>query len=263
MKHLLKADFYRIKKSVLAKIALIIAVVYPLITSLLYLGIDAFMEFISKESGESFFPLFDAKTILQTTFSLSNDMGLVIPLFCAIFICNGISSGTLRNKIISGNSHKNVYLSHLLTSVIFNVIIITIYALFSLLFSTLFFGFSDEFSIDYLIDILEWLVSGVLTYVFISTVTTLIALVSRGIGGTIIFTLVSCTGIGFLSTLCQFIGSKEALKDIIYIMPTYISTVGIGNMSLTNFVTGCGFTLLFSLLNVFIGIKWFLSKDIK
>ena len=53
--------------------------------------------------------------------------GFLIPIFVCIFVGSDYSNGTIRNKIISGQSKKNIYLSNLLTSIFVGSVYCLIY----------------------------------------------------------------------------------------------------------------------------------------
>ena len=101
MNDLLKADFYALKKNKLTYILLAICVGLPILTVALYIGIEKIMASeILAEVGFSGSGLFNGRLIMFSNFSLSNNVGLIIPIFAGLFTVSDIRHGTVRNKII-------------------------------------------------------------------------------------------------------------------------------------------------------------------
>ena len=128
MSKLFAADMYKIIKSKLTLVLLIIAVGLPVLLVLTSFFLQLFAASLTSDPTEEALvsSLFDAKTLMASSFSMTNNLGLIIPIFSAIIVGADLSNGTLRNKIIAGHKRWHIYLSHLLTMIIYDVVAILI-----------------------------------------------------------------------------------------------------------------------------------------
>lgn len=264
MKKLLKADLYSIFKSKLFIVSIILVIVYPLLMSLLYLGISNIVNVVV--DGESMGVTFSAKSLFATSYSLSNDLGMVLPVFAADFILYDFRNGTLRNKIISGSTKSNIYLSHMICTAIFNFVMINLCSFFSLLFNSILldgdFGFIAN-EMGYIAIIVGL---GSLAFIFIGSITNLIAMSFKNIAPTLIFTIVSCVIFGLLGQLLVLL-DVEKWGYILGIVPTYsasyLSTVGLENVKIGIIIEGALALIGFSIINIVLGNILFKKTDIK
>jgi len=263
MNKLLKANFYHIFKSKLTLIAFILVPVMPLLATLIFYGL-ALLLLPNGMSHESVRTMFQSKTLISNAYSISSNLGLVIPVFSGIFICADISNGTLRNKIIVGNSKLRIYLSHLISSIIFNVILISIYAALTVLFSTLFFEYGEPIDANETKTLIYFFIYGTILYVYLATLSTLIALVFKSMGPTIIFTILFALGFSLFTTLLAAF-NIEKIKLIAEFIPTYpISKFMLGDqISKELFIKSISSLGLISLFNIICGILCFNNQDIK
>ena len=221
MSRLLKADLYRVLKSRLTLIALILALAFPVLMVLMYVGIRA-IGGLGQDAESA--TLFGANAIIGSVYSLSNNIGLVIPAFAGILVCTDYSNGTLRNKVIAGNRRSEIYLSHLIVSILFSVVIITIYAAVSAGLSLLFLPFSWETTLDLGLEVLYFVLNGTMTFAFISTVTTLFAMVLRNAAPTIIFTIVVSIALLLVNSVVMMI-DYEKFRYAVYFIPTFAGNI--------------------------------------
>lgn len=263
MSKLLKADFFRVLKSKLTYIIVGIAVLMPLLTCLLYLGINNLIGLID-ESGE-LISFVNGRILIFSSYSMTNNIGIVIPIFASIFICMDINNGTLRNKIISGSPRIKVYLSHLFTTIIFNVIIISIYLAFTTLFSNLFFGYGVEIDKEEIRNIILFIVSGTLSFVFIASVISFLALVTKNTAPTIIFTLLFTIGLSLILSIVSILDT-EKYATLLFMIPTYmhyVLTNGFEVLTTAQVIEGVASYLIFTVALAIAGIEIFKHKDIK
>ncbi len=139
MRDLLKTDLKRVYKDVLFIVLLILAVVFAIIGPVLS---NAMLSFIQMDEFADNFIF--AKSMYFESFSVSSNMGIIIPILLTIAICKDVSHGTIRNKIISGHSRTSIYLSRFITLCVYSVGIILFYALLSLGVSLMFFNYQPE-----------------------------------------------------------------------------------------------------------------------
>lgn len=146
MLNLLKVDFRRVLKDKLFLAICIIAVVFAIITPLLYVLIFAGLsgDFSDTEAMLELMGVsVTAKSQFFMSFSLGNNLGLILPVLLAIVMWKDFSQGTVRNKIISGNSRTSIFSSMTVTSfsVLFGIMVLS--ALITLLFSLIFFPYQN------------------------------------------------------------------------------------------------------------------------
>lgn len=274
MSRLLKADIYRVVKSRLSLIALILAAAFPVLIVLMYAGIRAIGGMDDPELGMDM--LFNANSIIGSVYSLSNNIGLVVPAFAGILVCMDYSNGTLRNKVIAGNRRSAIYLSHLIVSILFSVIIITIYAAVTAGLALLFFPFRTEGFENLGQEILYFVVNGTMTFVFMATFTTMLAMVTRNAAPTIIFTVVFAIALFAINSVIMLI-DYEKYKYAVYFIPTFGGNFfTLNNFSLLGllsdapdvpkdliFTEGMLSYLFFGIVNTTIGLLVFRKRDLR
>lgn len=258
MLSLLKADLFRIAKSKLTFISLIIASTLPILMVLLYYG-------LGKLDEEGYLAqMFSARMLMASVFSLSDNVGLVICVFSAIFVSMDLANGTLRNKVIAGHSRSSIYLSHVVASVIYNVIVISVYAGLTLLFGSLILGFGGDMSSEEIKSFVFSMVTGMTTFVYVATISSFFGLVVGSVAPSIIFTVLFCLLLSLVTGVVSLIDYSN-FKYIVYFIPTFANgnALGVTVVDNTLFIEAMVSYGAFSVLNVFLGIVLFTKKDLK
>ena len=273
MKRLLKADIYRVLKSRLTLIALILVLAFPVLIVFLYVGIRALSGLDAEMGGMDM--LFNANSIIGSAYSLTNNIGLVLPAFAGILVCMDISNGTLRNKIIAGNRRAEIYLSHLIVSILFSVVMITIYTAMTAGLALLFFPFNTDPSMDLGKEILYFIVTGTMSFVFIATVSTLFAMTFRSVAPTIIFTIVLSIALMAINSVLLLV-DYQPYRYAVYLIPSFTGNFfNLNSFSLTGliaqgeetsrglmFAEGMLSYLFFGIVNTVLGLLLFKKRDI-
>ncbi len=273
MKRLLKADFYHLRKSRLTLIALILAVAFPLLTVLLFSGIRAIGELDGNEAGDL---LLNANYVIGSVFSFTNNLGLVIPVFAGIIVCLDYSNGTLRNKVIAGNRRSSVYLSHLIVSMLFCVGVIVLYAILTVALALIFFPFHWDPSLNLGTEVLYFVLYGIMSFAFIATVSTMLALIFRSIAPTIIVTILFSMVLLIFNSVIMLI-DYEPIRYIVYLIPTFGANFFnlndfniLGILSQTTdasrgviFAEGMLSYLFFGTIHTLIGLLVFRKRDLR
>lgn len=186
MLKLLRVDFRRVLKDRLFMIVCIIAgafaLVTPLLYTLIYQSIGGSPEEIT-EAMEMLGMSINAKSMFFSSFSLGNNVGLILPVLLAIILCKDFSQGTVRNKIISGSSRTSVFFSMYTVCycVLFGVILL--HALLTLLFSLLFFPYqATPFAASDLGYFLLSLLLEVLLYAFVTALLSYLCANAKNVG---------------------------------------------------------------------------------
>lgn len=273
MKRLLKADIYRVLKSRLTLIALILVLAFPVLIVFLYVGIRALSGLDADMGGMDM--LFNANSIIGSAYSLTNNIGLVLPAFAGILVCMDISNGTLRNKIIAGNRRAEIYLSHLIVSILFSVVMITIYTAMTAGLALLFFPFNTDPSMDLGREILYFIAAGTMSFVFIATVSTLFAMTFRSVAPTIIFTIVLSIALMAINSVLLLV-DYQPYRYAVYLIPSFTGNFfNLNSFSLTGliaqgeetsrglmFAEGMLSYLFFGIVNTVLGLLLFKKRDI-
>lgn len=222
MLNLLKVDFKRVLKDKLFMIVCFIGLGFALFTPLLYKSL-----FSSLGVEEAIDILFSAKGILFNCFSLTNNFGLILPIFISIILLKDFSNGTIRNKIINGHKRSNIFLStFIVCSTVFCGLILA-YGLTSFFFA-LILGFNYSDNISFGNDLGYFFLSLLficLIYIFISAYISWLTVSTKSVGLTIVLYFVTIIVMTILLTILQLFGSldlvsKSSTKVIKFVLDT-------------------------------------------
>ena len=254
MTGLLKSDIKRVLKDKLLIVMGILAVVFAAITPLLYALILSGTGYDESDMVlGALASSFTAKSQFFSSFSLGNNLGLIVPVLLAIVLCKDFSFGTVRNKIIAGKSRISIFTSLFLTCSIVLVAVMLLHAFITLCVSLCFFDYqmtaftaSDfwYFVVSLVFDILillfvsamlSWLCASrknvgivIVLYIAISFAFILIGSILQ-----VAMSLLEATGgdeniisiLGFISRINIFnatayigTGTEYSLKDVLYIV---------------------------------------------
>ena len=184
MARLLYVDLKRIVKDKLFLVACIIGLVFAIITPLLYKFIVEFLKF--DETGMMILSLSPRSMFFQC-FSLSNNFGIILPVFILIILFKDFSFGTIRNKIISGSSRNKIYFSSLLSTFIIITILLFIHATISGLLSlALFYDYAEKIDFEVIKYFSLSVLFELLVIAFISSFISFINMFAKNVGLAII-----------------------------------------------------------------------------
>ena len=260
MRELLKTDLRRILKDKLFLVVCILGVVFavstPLLNQLIIVGLD-----ISEEMSVSFAT---AKSMFFSSFSLSGNFGLILPILLSIVLCKDFNQGTVRNKIISGKSRKDVFFSMFFSGTIVICGVMLAHAMLTLVISLCFFPYQPEFWY-----LLISLLFSILLYVFISALISFLCVLMKNVGLAIVIYI----AINFFFSIVGTIISLAAVFS--ETESTALEIAQKANLFTASHIgTGVTYTLLevlCTLLPVFIGVALclffgnliFKKKDLK
>lgn len=263
MKSLLAADFYRMWKSKTTYIALIIAIVLPLILNALYLALLVISKSLDQASFDALGFIINGRTIISLSYNVGNNMALITPMFVSIFLCTDITSGMLRNKIVAGKQRSKIFVSYLITSAFLSVVIITLYASLMSLFGILFFGYGIEFTGTEAVNLTYYFISGTVAFLFLATVSLFFALTTSNSALCIVFTLLFSFVLGIIITIVSLL-DIENIEYVLCAIPTYTSTMFDNGLDDTPyFIEGLISMITFGVLNVFLAYTLFKKKELK
>lgn len=278
MLKLLKTDLKRIIKDKLFFVVCIIGLVFSIITPLLYVGIESLL-FVEDESGKELFSsMFYAKDLFFSSFNTTSNFGLILPILIAIILCKDFSYGTIRNKIISGNSRTNIFISMFLSGSITLIGVIFAHALLTMGISLLFFDYSSTpFTLSSLGFLLLSILFEILAYLFIVAIICFLAVFMKNAGLCIVIyvainlvLLIVSTIIGFGLDFAKTQEINQSLVNIltflngINVFNNIASSIGFGDKyELSNILYNTIPSIVYSTGLVSLGIVVFNKKDIK
>ena len=225
MINLLKADFFRVLKTKIVYISLIIAVVLPLFVDGVFALTEkatASMMEASLGPGEEATSLMMGETILGYTFSPLMSFSFVFAIFPVIVILNDFVNGTIRNKVIHGYNRHQIFAAHFIVCLVYSFILTALSAATNAICAAAFFGLTPVTA--------EMLPVYVLYYVIGFLGTLLTASIGCGLAlsllnaGGIILTVVSVLVLSYLGTIINLILVFQNVSHTEYFLsffPTY------------------------------------------
>jgi ABC-type transport system involved in multi-copper enzyme maturation permease subunit len=161
---------------------------FAVTTPMLYKLIFAFMDMEELlEMGELLGNQFTAKGMFFTSFSPSNNFGMILPILTTIILCKDFSHGTVRNKIICGKSRTKVYFSLFLTCAILMCFFILAQALLTLGIALLMFDYqADPFTASDFGYLMASIAFEFIVYLFISALLTFFIVSMKNAGTAIV-----------------------------------------------------------------------------
>lgn len=238
MKSLLKADFKRVCKDKLLIVMGILAVVFALITPLLY-------ALIFSTGGMAEEPmlatLISGKAQFFSSFSMGNNLGLIAPVLLAIVLCKDFSYGTVRNKIIAGKRRSQIYLSLLITCSVVLVAVMLLNAFITLSVSLIFFDYQPTpFTWADFGYFLASLGFAVLTLLWVAALLSLLCANGKNVGLAIVLYVAVAFGLVMAGSIVQVAltllpisDGNEVLMDVLHFLDrinigTSVSYIGVG-----------------------------------
>lgn len=262
MKNLIISDFYRILKTKVTYVSLILAFVMPLLMAGLYAGLEAALNGAIEESGESLLN-FTGEALMASTFSLTNNFGLVVPVFVVIVIMADISSGTIRNKIIFGYKRHQIFASHFITAFTYCLITMIVYAGMTALWSIVLLGGFEMDSAKQL-SYLYFYILGFIGFSVVVAIASCLCLSSLNSPLSIIVTLAICIIASFVISLLSGFEFNEVTEHILRFLPSFVlSKVLYDNITTIMFLESLGGIVIFTCLAYGLGTYIFSKRDLK
>ncbi len=220
MRNLLKAFFFKLRKDLTFRITLFVGLGLAIFLTLLYFAIDNIINSFS-DDPETFALMCTGQGMFYTSLNPAQNFGLAIPVNLVSFTVLEFTQGTIRNKIIAGNSKAKIYLALLISGIIFSLLLLTAYALLCLGLGSIFGGFdingyAGGLSGGMSSPELFWktIVLSILVYISIAAFTIFFATLIRNIGPVIPIVIVTIVFISFGGSLASFL-TGESYKPIL------------------------------------------------
>lgn len=266
MRGLLKADFKRVFQDKLLLIMGILAVVFSLITPLLYALLltgdsGGIMELIA---GDTY-----AKNQFFASFSVGNNVGLIAPVLLSIALCKDFSYGTVRNKIIAGKSRSAIFMSLFITCSVIFVGVMLLHGFVTLGVGLIFFDYQPAaFTVSDFWYFLQSLALDILTLLFVSAMLSWLCACMKNVGLVIVFYIAFSFGLTLASSIIQMVlfymenaGGKESTISIL----RFVDRINVAS-AVTYIGTGAKYTckdLVYLILPSTVGILGFLGLGLR
>lgn len=278
MTNLIKVDLKRILKDKLFLITIIIAVAFAFLTPLLYLVLFNVLEFEIEGPGlETIGFNVSSKTLLFSAFSLSNNFGMILPIFISVIICKDFSYGTIRNKIICGNSRSKIFLSMFISSCIILCGVILAHALLTFGVSSIFFDYQEgAFTYDDFLYLIESIGLQMLVFIFIAAMISLFCTIAKNAGLSIVMNIAVMLGstliVSILSIfvpVLEVMSDNQALVDVLnFVLDINVFGINMNvgltqSYELTKAITYIVAMTSQTALLIFLGLLNFNKKDLK
>ena len=237
MIRLIKSDFKKFFKDKLFLVVSILAVIFAVITPLLYVVIFKLSGEMDPMTEELLAGYVTAKGQFFGAFSFGNNLGLIAPLLIGIILFKDFSFGTVRNKIISGHSRISIFLSIFIVCVTTLFGIVLAHAFLSLGISLPFFDYqSTPFKMADFWYFLESLLFEFLVYVFVAAFVSWLCVNMKNIGMVIVmyiavvfgFTLVA----GILQVAIMVLETQQDMGTLVKVLQ-FAQDVNVFNSSAT------------------------------
>lgn len=223
MTELFRADLKRVLKDKLLLVMGILAVVFALITPLLYAAIFSMDGLLDDPMFSS---LVSAKSQFFQSFSMTNNLGLIAPVLLAIVLCKDFSFGTVRNKVISGKSRVSIYLSLFAVCALVLSAVILLSAFVSLGVSLIFFDYQPgPFTFADFGYFMASLAFQLLVLLFMAALLSLLCACTKNVGSAIVlyvaitFLLVLVGSvIQMVCSVLQITGKNEQLVEVLLVV---------------------------------------------
>lgn len=230
MNELLRIDFRRVLKDKLLIVVGILAVVFALITPVLYAILFSGEEMLN---DPMFANMVSAKSMFFQSFSMGNNLGLIAPILLAIVLRKDFSFGTIRNKIITGKSRSNIYLSLFTVCSVVLIAVVLISAFITLGVSLIFFDYQGtDFTSADLGYFMASLGLDILVLLFMAAMLSWLCSVANNVGTVIVLYVAISFGLILIGSVTQvvialsdYLGGNETVIEIV----KFIDRINIGN----------------------------------
>ena len=237
MKLLIKSDFRKFFKDKLFLVVCILAVVFSLITPILYIVLVNGMGALDPATEEMLSGVLSAKSQFFGAFSFGNNLGLIAPLLIGIILSKDVTFGTVRNKIISGHSRTSIFLSTFVVCTTALVGIMLVHAFLTLGVSLPFFDYQEEpFTKTDLWYFIESLLFEILIYIFASALVSWLCATRKNVGMIIVMYIaivLGCTMVaGILQIIIMVLQSNPNYEKTLNIL-NFVQKINLFNSSAT------------------------------
>lgn len=204
-----------------------------------------------------------------------NVIAVAVAAFCSFYISTDYKNGTLRNKVVAGNTRAGIYLSNLAANMVAACMMFTAYLILALCLGLPLIGTFRQFAPG---RIFAWILSVYAVMITFAAIVTCIAmLVSRqviamGISVCVVFAGL-CVGQAFLSNLTDVVlyqEGKEGILEFVLFLADFLPgsqlmefralKYSVGNLNPAVIIGG---SAVFTVLLTVIGLVRFRKKELQ
>lgn len=284
MLNLFKAFLFKLRKDLTFRITLFVGLGLAILLTLIYLGIDLGLKTLIEDGNEYAYSFCTGQNLFISSLSPAQNFGIAIPVNLITFTVLEFTQGTIRNKIIAGNSKVKIYLGLILSGLVFTFALIIVYSLLSLGLGSIFGGFDINGPIQGGTGSINaeffWklIVLSILAYILITIVTIFFATLLRNIGPCIPVVILLLLGCYLLSSVFGAVGvigeevsfvktMNEVLKFVnpLHSIASYSMNMAEGTLQISNdaFIAEIINNVVYSALFLFGGLFIFKMRDVK
>ena len=231
MINLLRADFFRVIRTKIVYISLIVAVILPFfMNGFTYLmnvaalsGIPAEIDSAEIDSAESLRKsLIDAgDSFFNGTFSPLMSFSFVFAVFPVIAIMMDFGNGTIRNKVIHGYSRHQIFAAHFIVSLLYALLLTALFVGTNVLCSTCMLGIS-EIPAEMVSTYVAYFLIGFLGVLLIASIGSGLAL-SLTNAGAIVLTIFAVLFFNYAGIILDFILKWQGVENTKYVLSLFPS----------------------------------------
>ena len=224
MVRLFKAFWYKLFRDLTFRITLIIGVGIAFLMTGLYV--------LMEKTGQSTVPfgICTGQSMLTIAMNPAEGFGYSVPINVCTFIVLEFTSGTIRNKIVAGNSKFKIYASLFVSGLVFAISLIAIYAGLCFGLGCAIGGFDPNGMMFGVFAngpitghfLLKLIVIGLFVYITVTSLAVCIATLIRNIGPCIPIVIVTMMLLGMIPMIIGMMPGMEKMVEISsYINPLH------------------------------------------
>ena len=224
MVNLFKADLFRVLRTKIVYISLIVAAGLPLFMTGVFALTDLAASSLTDPSATTVTTAY-GDTLLSNTFSPVMSFSFVFAIFPVIVIMMDFGNGTIRNKVIHGYTRHQIFAAHFLMTLLYAFVITAVYVVINTICAVFILKVSPIDSSMVPIYLIYYLV-GFLGVVLIAAIGCGLAL-SLLNAGAIILTVVGVLFFNYMGTLLELVLHLNHVSNPEYVLcffPSYFTT---------------------------------------
>ena len=200
MNKLLSVDLYRLRKDKTPLLGVIIGAGLFLMTT----GLYVILYFLSKDADSTpFTTMLNSRVSFISSFQMGNNVGLVVVIILAVFTSRDFTQNTLRLKVINNLDRRKIYISTLLTNLIYGLVVIVTFALLTLVVMTLLFGYGSAFDVNEFFHLLGTTSIALLFVILYISIITAVSMKFQTIGASIGLSIAVIIGESIIVTILR------------------------------------------------------------
>ena len=219
MVNLLRADFFRVLRTKIVYISLIIAIILPIFVE----GVAALTEAAARSLyPDDYVSVGVGNTYLMGSFSPIMGFSFIFAVFPVIVIMMDFGNGTIRNKVIHGYTRHQIFAAHFIITLVYAAVITSLFVITNVL-GALILGI--EIPSSFVTTCIIYYAIGSLNILLIASIGCGLAL-SLGNAGAIVLTVFTVLFFNYFGTILGLILQFNEVSNAEYILcffPSYFT----------------------------------------